>query len=267
MATREGVCQAVFLEGGLSSDGRLQKPKLGLVDYMLRSFDPDVDRDIVFIPVGINYDRTLEDRSLLRSLDPSAEKRSWWFVSRTVSGFILRSLMLMVLNRWRSFGYACVNFGKPLSVKTYCRAQELNFSKLLRNERFPEVEKLCLEMMGSISEVVPIVPLSLVATVFLEAGDTPMDILQVQERSHHLIETLRFSGGPILETSHSARAQAIVEAVEVMLVRRMITASGDMLKTVSGEEEIIRYYANSIAHWIARPSQDDKDFGFFSGMV
>ena len=40
MATQEGVCQAVFLEGGLSRDGCLQAPKLGLMDYMLRRFDP-----------------------------------------------------------------------------------------------------------------------------------------------------------------------------------------------------------------------------------
>jgi len=75
MATSEGVCQAVFLEGGLSRDGLLRPPKLGFLDYMLRSYDPDNDRDIVFIPVGVNYDRTLEDRSLLRALDPAAEKR------------------------------------------------------------------------------------------------------------------------------------------------------------------------------------------------
>jgi 1-acyl-sn-glycerol-3-phosphate acyltransferase len=63
MATKEGVCQAVFLEGGLSRDGLLRPPKLGFLDYMLRSYDPENDRDIVFIPVGVNYDRTLEDRS------------------------------------------------------------------------------------------------------------------------------------------------------------------------------------------------------------
>ncbi|MBT8356316.1 MAG: 1-acyl-sn-glycerol-3-phosphate acyltransferase, partial [Deltaproteobacteria bacterium] len=74
MATKEGVCQAVFLEGGLSRDGLLRPPKLGFVDYMLRSFKPGSDRDIIFIPVGINYDRTLEDRSLLRMLDPEAQK-------------------------------------------------------------------------------------------------------------------------------------------------------------------------------------------------
>ena len=40
MATAAGVTQAVFPEGGLSRDGRLRPPKLGILDYMLRSFDP-----------------------------------------------------------------------------------------------------------------------------------------------------------------------------------------------------------------------------------
>ena len=92
MATKEGVCQAVFLEGSLSRDGKLQKPKLGLMDYMLRQFDSESDRNIVFIPVGINYDRTVEDRTLLRSLEPGAEKRSFWFVFKTTAGFIFQSI-------------------------------------------------------------------------------------------------------------------------------------------------------------------------------
>ncbi|MET0618776.1 MAG: 1-acyl-sn-glycerol-3-phosphate acyltransferase, partial [Thermoanaerobaculia bacterium] len=65
MATAGGVTQAVFPEGGLSRDGKLRPPKLGILDYMIRAFDPAGDRDIVFVPVGINYDRTFEDRSLL----------------------------------------------------------------------------------------------------------------------------------------------------------------------------------------------------------
>src|SRR6478735_1158493 len=57
MAIEAGVPQAVYPEGGLSTDGRLRPPRLGLLDYMLKSFDPKAERDIVFIPVGINYDR------------------------------------------------------------------------------------------------------------------------------------------------------------------------------------------------------------------
>lgn len=249
MATREGVCQAVFLEGGLSRDGRLQTPKLGLIDYMLRRFDPATDRDVVFIPVGINYDRTLEDRSLLRIFDPDAEKRGWWFVCRTTFKFIRRSLVLMILNRWRRYGYACVNFGTPLSAKAYCLDQGLNLSRLSRTDRFPEIEKLCHRLMSAISEVVPVLPVSLMSTVFLEAMGTELDILDIEERSNRLINELQARGAPVFELSRSARAQDIVDAIDLMTLRRMVTASGDQFKAVSAEETIMRYYANTIAHW------------------
>src|SRR5579885_1575327 len=76
MATEGGVTQAAYPEGGLSRDGRLRPPKLGLLDYMLRGFDPQGERDVVFIPVGINYDRVLEDRTLLLDVpDPEGAVR------------------------------------------------------------------------------------------------------------------------------------------------------------------------------------------------
>jgi len=249
MATREGVCQAVFLEGGLSRDGGLQKPKLGLIDYMLRQFDLTADRDIVFIPVGINYDRTLEDRSLIRALDPTSEKRSWWFVFRTTAGFIWRSLLLMVFSRWRRYGYACVNFGDPLSVKAYCRDRNLNFSMLERPERFQEVQKLSQELMQGIASVVPILPVSLVSTVFLEDMVTEMDILEIEARSNRLIKKLKEKGAPILESSRSTRAHAIADAVDIMLLRRMISSNGDRFKVIPEEKTLLAYYANAIGHW------------------
>ena len=72
MATEGGVVQAIYPEGGLTKDGALRTPRLGLLDYMTRAFDPKGERDIVFIPVGINYDRTLEDRSQVLSLPPES---------------------------------------------------------------------------------------------------------------------------------------------------------------------------------------------------
>jgi glycerol-3-phosphate O-acyltransferase len=249
MATREGVCQAVFLEGGLSRDGRLRAPKLGLVDYMLRSFDPAGDRDIVFIPVGINYDRTLEDRSLLRALDPEAERRSSWFVLRTTAGFIGRSLVLMLLSRWRRYGYACVNFGTPQSVKRYCTEEGVDFIRLARPQRFEQVAHLCQHLMAAIAQVIPALPLSLVATVFLEARQQALDILEIEARCNRLSNELQARGAPILETPRSTRAAAIADAVDMLLLRRMITEEGGRLVAVPQETALLRYYANAIAHW------------------
>jgi glycerol-3-phosphate O-acyltransferase len=250
MATREGVCQAIFLEGGLSRDGYLQNPKLGLVDYMLRQFDLSMDRDIVFIPVGINYDRTIEDRSLLRALEPEAVKRSWWFVFRTTGIFILRSLVLMILSRWRRYGYACVNFGTPLSIKAYCRDQNVDFKKLDRSHRFPEVEKLSRQLMQTVADVIPILPISLLSTVFLENMDIEMDILEVEERSFQLMDRLKQKGAPIFESPRSTRVHAIADAIDLMLLRRMIKATGDHFKASSEEADLLSYYANSIKHWL-----------------
>src|SRR6185295_8230356 len=106
MATAGGVTQAVFPEGGLSRDGRLRPPKLGILDYMVRSFDPDGERDIAFVPVGINYDRVFEDRSFLLDLQPRGRKPSAGKAAGNTLRFVLRNLALAARNRWHRFGYA-----------------------------------------------------------------------------------------------------------------------------------------------------------------
>ena len=130
MATEGGVVQAIFPEGGLTRDGALRPPKLGLLDYMTRSFHPDGSRDIVFIPVGINYDRTFEDRSQLISLDREAPRKNLLFVIGITLKFFLHNLFLVLRGRWYRFGYACVNFGTPLSMKGYCRRLGMDWRTL-----------------------------------------------------------------------------------------------------------------------------------------
>src|SRR5262249_22444898 len=69
LITREGGTQGIFVEGGLSRDGRLKPPKIGLLDYVLGIARDEGYRSRMFIvPVAVNYDRVLEDRSLLREL-------------------------------------------------------------------------------------------------------------------------------------------------------------------------------------------------------
>ena len=248
MATKEGVCQAVFLEGGLSRDGLPRPPKLGFLDYMLRSYDPENDRDIVFIPVGVNYDRTLEDRSLLRALDPDAEKRSLWFVVKTTSGFIWKSLILMILSRWRRFGYAYVNFGKHVSVRRYCAENSVNFGKLERADRFLNVQKLADQLMGAIRYVIPALPVSLVATVMLESGHQGLGALEVEARVNQLIEELQGRGAHVYVSPRN-RIESILSALNMLQLRNLVRESGGTYRAVPEEIDVLTYYANAIAHW------------------
>jgi len=156
MATESGVVQAVYPEGGLTRDGALRRPKLGLLDYMVRSFNPDGERNLVFIPVGINYDRTLEDRSLLVELDSRVRRKSIPFVVGTALRFFLHNLYMMLRGRWYRFGYACVNFGSPVSMREYCKARGIDFRAMDKEERFRKVEALAEELMVEVGKVIPV---------------------------------------------------------------------------------------------------------------
>ncbi len=250
MATQQGVCQAVFLEGGLSKDGKLGEPRLGLMDYMLRGFDPKKDRDIVFIPVGINYDRTIEDRSLLRSLDSDFKKRSLFYIFMTTFVFIVRNLAQMMFSRWRRFGYACVNFGKPVSTKAYSQSQKIVFQDLPRNQRFKEIKKLCDTLMINISDVVPIVPVSLVSYIFLNNIDKEFTISDIENESKQILLKIKQNGAPVIETAHSTRQQAILEAISLMLLRGMINEENSIFTSQKNEINLLKYYANTLDQWI-----------------
>jgi len=86
MATEGGVTQAMFPEGGLSRDGMLQPAKLGLLSYMAEGFEPGVSRDVAFVPVGLNYDRVLEDRVLT----DGGESGRFRFSPFVLGGFLMR---------------------------------------------------------------------------------------------------------------------------------------------------------------------------------
>jgi len=248
MATKEGVCQAVFLEGGLSRDGRLRPPKLGFIDYMLRSFKPGTDRDIIFIPVGINYDRTLEDRSLLRTLNPDAQKRSKWFIMKTTARFVWRSIVFISLSRWQRFGYASVNFGQRISVREYCRLNNIDFSKMERRDRFSEVEKISRQLMVSIQNVIPVLPVPLVATVFVKFPDVLLSAFDVEAHANRIIDEMQAKNAPVF-ISTTSRVQTIVTALNMLRIRRLVIETDGLYKADHEMLDILSYYANSIDHY------------------
>ncbi len=245
MATQEGVCQAVFLEGGLSRDGRLQPPRLGILDYMLRDHDPASRRDIVFVPVGINYDRVLEDRSLVRSLDPAALRRSRWFVMRTTLGFAVHNFWQMARSRWQRFGYAAVHFGRPVSVREYCRARELDLRRITLEQRHAEIEKLGRHLMAAIARLVPAVPIPIAASTLLRAGPGGISEFDWKAAFHRIIDQLH-SGEGFVAIPSLTRERSFETAVSTLHLRRLLLKEDGKYRPAPGAESLLTYYANSI---------------------
>ncbi|HWS15544.1 MAG TPA: 1-acyl-sn-glycerol-3-phosphate acyltransferase, partial [Candidatus Methylomirabilis sp.] len=247
MATEGGVVQAIYPEGGLTKDGALRAPRLGLLDYMTRAFDPNGERDIVFIPVGINYDRTLEDRSQVLALDKEGPRRGAVFAAVTTLKFLLRNVFLMLQGRWYRFGYACVNFGSPLSMRAYTRERRTDLRALSREERFPEVEKLAVHLMHSVGQVIPVLPVSLVATVFLRRPVGRWSELELKAEALRMIEVLSRTGAHIY-IPRADQDYAVTAGLRILTLRKLVSEEDGLYSPIQEELPLLRYYANSIRH-------------------
>jgi glycerol-3-phosphate O-acyltransferase len=251
MATEAGVAQAMYPEGGLSRDGRLREPKLGLFDYMLKSFDPNGTHDIVFVPVALNYDRVLEDRTLLRSLDSEAGRRSTWFTVRTALAFWASQLGLMLRGQWHRFGYACVNFGGPISARGWLAAhggpRGGDLRALDKEQRFEVIGRLANDVMGEIARLVPVLPVSLMATVLLEA-EGPLDELELKVRASDLIVHFETRGAK-LYLPRGDRDYAFHVGLRMLSLRHLVEETGEgLFSAVATERPVLAYYSNAIAH-------------------
>ena len=246
-ATAGGVVQAVYPEGGLSRDGRMREPKLGLISYMVSAFHPEGGRDLVFVPVGINYDRVLEDRSLVRAR--SAGKRSRRHVAAVTLGFVARNIGLMLRRRWYRFGYACVNFAAPISMRAYATSRGVDFHTLGPEERRAALERLGAELHGAISAAIPVLPVSVVATVFVRRQAAAMSELEIKAHAWSLIDELVRHGAYV----HIPRADhdyAVTVGLRMLVLRRFVDESEGLYRARQHELDMLRYYANSIAHFL-----------------
>ena len=251
MATEAGVPQAVYPEGGLSVDGRLRAPKLGLLDYMLKTFNPDGERDLVFIPVGINYDRVLEDRTLLLETGGARPRRGFSHAVAVTLGFAGRQLRNMALGRWYRFGYACVNFGRPVSMRDYVRRHGFDFRALDDARRHERVAALGAALMDAIGRITPVLPVALVATVLLHHSEHAMSELELKSAIHALMMKLERAGAH-LYIPRADHDYAITVGLRMLTLRRMVTARDGLYVAARAQLDVLRYYANSIAHLVER---------------
>jgi glycerol-3-phosphate O-acyltransferase len=247
MATAAGVTQAVFPEGGLSRDGKLRAPRLGILDYMLRSFDPAGGHDIAFVPVGINYDRTFEDRSFLVERTAAAERPGGGAALANTVRFVLRNVWLMARNRWHRFGYACVNFGSPLSLRAYVARRGVDFRGLSREEHSRRLEDLARELMESVARVIPAVPVPLVATLFVREPGKAWSELELKAAVLRLTEQIEARGAHVY-VPRGDQDYAIAVGLRMLTLRRLVEDDGGIYRAVPAELPLLTYYANSIAH-------------------
>jgi glycerol-3-phosphate O-acyltransferase len=168
--------------------------------------------------------------------------------------FAGRNLWQMVTGRWHRFGYACVNFGTPVSMRAYCAERDIDFRAMEKDERFAAVEALGTELMSAVGAVIPVVPVPLVATVFMRDPSAALGELELKARVHELIGELEAAGARVY-IPRSDLDYGVVVGLRMLTLRHLVRQGDDGLYTpVPSELTVLRYYANSIAHLVPAPA-------------
>ncbi|WP_416914505.1 MAG: 1-acyl-sn-glycerol-3-phosphate acyltransferase [Roseicyclus sp.] len=244
MATEAGVTQAVFPEGGLSRTGYLSRPKLGLFSYILEGFRPGRSRDVVFVPVALNYDRVMEDKTLIDAHVSGA--RRFRFSLRPIWRYLRRQLWNRITGRYHRYGYAAVSFGEPLSL-----------SEFLQTPRPDAAADLGAELMGRIATVMPVTPVPLVAHAL---QDGVRSVVALDALLRRRIDAAKARG----VTVHIPRddiGYTIESGLRALIERRILRRTGDQLTlSETGQAtDLLAFYAASVAHLLDEDRDRDHD--------
>ncbi len=230
MATAEGTTQAIFPEGGLSLDGRVGAAKMGLLSYIVSGWEPS-GRDVVFVPVGLAYDRVLEDRILTEAAG-TGERR---FRGKPLAmlRFSVRVLWKILRRRFPGFGTAAAGFGPPLSLRRF-----------MADHPDAPTEALGARLMGEIEKVVPVLPVPLVAAALTSQPPTREALTEAAAAL-----SLRLADrGAVLKLAPQGMEATLAEGLAPLVARGLLTPE---LQVTPGSEGVLAFYAAPVLQRLA----------------
>jgi len=227
MATSGGVTQAFFPEGGLSLDGVVGEPKLGLLNYIIAD-DSSRSRDVVFVPVALNYDQVIEDRFLIRAGAQGNRKfrPSVFSVLKSLSKYARYRLS----GQFRGLGTASVVFGPPLRLSTIPDSPE-------------RTATIARSLMARIRGVVPVLAVPLVAYAL-----TKQHVVSRAALTETVAALVASAVARGITVPQRDPEQMVEDTLQRLSLRGVVRIDGEQIDVIGDGADVLRYYANTIAH-------------------
>ena len=253
LITRNGITQGIFLEGGLSRDGRFRPAKIGLLDSIATALpELDTGQDIKLVPVALNYDRVLEDRHLTHELLERTDRPGRIRQLVGVLHYLSWNVLRFVTGNLRRYGRVHVTFGTPVSLRAWLAADPGTLD-LPKDERLPRIQALADEMLGHIAGIIPVTPVPLVAAAILAVGETAIDRDHLLERIDALRDEMLRRGANLV---HPERTPDMIldRAWRTLRMRRLVVRHGRTYVVLPKQRPLLEYYANSLEHLLPERS-------------
>jgi glycerol-3-phosphate O-acyltransferase len=260
LATSHCIPQGVFIEGGLSRDGRIQPLKLGLLNYLVKAIGENSCKDIVFVPCALNYDKIPEDKSLIARQEEGFTEKGRLYSLFSFLKFFATVTTYVVPRKHKPFGYACVNFGKPVSLNAWQQDRDVVIKEQGDSDRRESITALGNDLATRISDLIPILPTYLLARVLGDSDDLPISELNLKVRATKLIESLISIDAPVFLPNNDGD-YALSQGIYVLLRRNVIEPTGDgRFDLVESKRKLLEYYCNTISGFIdSVPDKGDSE--------
>jgi len=237
---RTGYSQEFFIEGGRSRTGKLIFPKHGLLSMQVDAFLSSAVRDLYVIPIGITYEKILEEGAYRAELGgQQKERENVWSV--------LRSRKLLR----RSYGSVYVRFADPISLKNYFDVQPEK--KISTKERRGKTIQLATQVIHAIASESVVTTTALVACSLLAQRERGIVESVVRERlsilSDYLVKSNVHCSPEVREVGKN-----LPKVIEFCVASRWVHMTSqtdkDPLIIVREDKRItLDYYKNTILHF------------------
>ncbi len=102
--------------------------------------------------------------------------------------------------------------------------------------------------MKALGRVIPVLPVSLVATVFAEWPDREFGELEIKGRVYELAKELESRGAHVY-VPRKDQDYAIAVGLRALTLRHLVDEREGLFRARTSELPVLNYYANSIRHF------------------
>ncbi|MGV9795033.1 MULTISPECIES: glycerol-3-phosphate 1-O-acyltransferase [unclassified Gordonia (in: high G+C Gram-positive bacteria)] len=220
-----------YIEGGRSRTGKLRKPMLGLLNYVVEAVKQLDEADVTIVPTSIVYDQ-LHEIGAMAAEDAGGTKRPEGI------GWLLRYAKAQ-----RGYlGEARIRFGEPLSLRAALADAGTGPSQL---------DKVAFRVMDEINTATPISATSLAGFALLGASDRAYTEPEIERILEPLLDYIRRRDLPGPDPAQ-CRGAGLTRTLRVLGDAGVVTCfdggSEPVWSIAANNHAIAAYYRNGALH-------------------
>ncbi len=241
----EGYTIEFFIEGTRSRTGKVVSPKMGMLKYLIEAVDEGYNKDLVFVPITVNYDRVLEENSYLKEIKGKEKK------TESTSGFFKSRKLIQ-----KKYGNVYMEFNEPFTLS---EVRE----KFLKEKNISNIDDVMLELgnhiISTINDIVVVTPFAVTTAALLNTTARGFSRDLIRTRIMLLLSFLRNTHYPLAKHIQSdENIDAVIDTVLSSYMKDGIISSADFngsseelqgLYVIDHDQRgRISLYKNSIMH-------------------